>query len=479
MSAAGAEEQAGRVARNTLYAALGEGSNLLVFVLGFLMARGLGALAFGQFATATAFVGLFRILPDFGMSYASTLEIARDRSLAARLTGNLLGFQAALSALTLALCLSLCAWLYDGPLRLAAALLCVDLLLKAVKSTLRWLLKGFERFEVEALSLLFERGALLVCGALSLHLQGGLFGLVAVFVTVRLVDTCGLTAFVHARVLRLRPARDLGLWRELFVRGLPFAYAGAMVTAFFQVDQVMLERWRGATETGWYKAPVLVLEGLALVPRVFSFAFIPSMAALWSSAPASVEALYRRGVKYLLLLGLPIAAFGALAAGPFLELLFGAAYAPSAASGRVLLPVCAFMFLSNFVETTLACISRWRVIVLTSTLALALNVGLNLVFIPRWGHVGAAWATLATEGFYFLAGAWVLERSGLRAAWLSAAWRPVLACAAFAAALALLLPQGLITAATVASLTWIAATFALGVWDARERTALAGLLRRG
>ncbi len=460
------------------FSALGEGSNLLVFTLGFLMARGLGAFEFGQFATASAFVGLFRILPDFGMSYASTLEIARERSLAARLTGNLLGFQAALSALTLALCLGLAFRLYDGPLRVATAVLCVDLLLKAVKSTLRWLLKGFERFEIESLSLLFERGALLLCGASSLWLGGGLYGIVLVFVGVRLVDTFGLLAFVHARVLRLRPARDLALWRELWVKGLPFAYAGAMVTAFFQVDQVMLERWRGAAETGWYKAPVLVLEGLALVPRVFSFALIPTMAALWTQAPATVGALYRRGLKYLLLVGLPIAAFGALAASPFLELLFGAAYAESGAAGRILIPVCAFMFLSNFVETTLACIRRWRVIVLTSTVAMLLIVGLNWVWIPRWGYLGAAWATLVTEGFYFVAGAWALERTGLRGAWLRLALRPVLACAAFASVLALLLPQGLFVASALAALCWIAATFALGVWDAQERAALKALLQR-
>jgi O-antigen/teichoic acid export membrane protein len=467
------------VARNTLFSAVGEGSNLLIFALGFLLARGLGPSEFGLFATASAFVGLFRILPDFGMSYASTLEIARERSLAGRLVGNLLGFQAALSLLTLGVCLSMGAWLYTGALRLAVAVLCFDLVMKAVKSTLRWLLKGFELFAAESVSLLVERGALLALGAFSLHAGWGLAGIVLVFAGVRALDTSALAAWVHARVLPLRPAADLGLWRELFVKGLPFAYAGAMVTAFFQVDQVMLQHLRGATETGWYKAPVLVLEGLALVPRVFSFAFIPTMAALYATAPETVTALYRRGLKYLLLLGLPIAAFGALAAAPFLGLLFTSDYAPSAAAGLWLIPACVFMFLSNFVETTLACIQRWRVIVATSTVALALNVGLNLAWIPRWGYVGAAWATLATEGFYFVSGALVLHRAGLRASWPSLAWRPLTAAAAFAAVLAVTLPYGLFPAAGAASLAWVATTFALGVWDAQEREALRHLLRRG
>src|SRR5438477_10202376 len=134
------------LARNTLLSAIGEGSNLLLFLLGFLAARWMGPTPFGQYSTAFAFVGLFRILPDFGMSYASTLAISRDRSLAERLVGGLLGFQGVLSVLTVALCLGLGATRYSGVTRFAVAVLTVDLVLKSVKSTLRWVLKGLERF---------------------------------------------------------------------------------------------------------------------------------------------------------------------------------------------------------------------------------------------------------------------------------------------------------------------------------------------
>src|SRR5882672_9191994 len=102
-----------RLARNTVFSAVGEGSNLLLFLLGFLAARYLAPSAFGVYSAAFAFVGLFRILPDFGMSYASTLAISRDRSQAQRLLGSLLGFQALLSVVTIALCLAIGATLYS------------------------------------------------------------------------------------------------------------------------------------------------------------------------------------------------------------------------------------------------------------------------------------------------------------------------------------------------------------------------------
>lgn len=468
-----------RVARNTLFSAIGEGSNLLLFVLGFLAARLLAPVAFGHYSAAFAYVGMFRLLPDFGMSYASTLAISRERSLAASLVGNLLGFQALLSALTLLLCLVIGAAVFEGPTWSAVLVLSFDLVLKAVKSTLRWLLKSFEMFGTEAVSLLIERVLILVLALLALRLGYGLVGFVLVFAVVRVFDTAGLVLYVDRRVLPLRLSTDLRLWAELFKKGLPFAYAGAMIVLFFQVDAVMLEQMRGPLEVGWYGAPVRVLEGLTLVPRILGYALIPTMAAVHASAPATVTALYRRGSKYLLLLGLPIAAFGALASEPFMRFLFGDAYAASAAASQLLIPAAAFMFLSNFGETTLACTNRWGTIVVVSTLCLVLNVSLNLAWIPRLGYVGAAQATLLTEACYFVATAAALHAFGHRVHWPALLAKPVLATACFATTLAGARVLGPLPAALLASAAFAAATLLLGVFDRKEWEALRSLRLTG
>jgi O-antigen/teichoic acid export membrane protein len=240
---------------------------------------------------------------------------------------------------------------------------------------------------------------------------------------------------------------------------------------------VLLEAMRGATEVGFYRAPIQVLGGLTLIPRVIGYAFIPTMAALHATAPDTVSDLYRRGSKYLLVAGLPIAAFGLLESPRFVHLLFGPEYAPSAAAARLLLPAAVFMFLSNFGETTLACVDRWRTIVIVSTATLALNIALNLFWIPRLGFIGSAWATLVTEAAYFALGAAALRSYGLRAAW-AAAWRPLAATAAFAATLWAGRELPLVAISTVASIVFGVATLAFGVWDAKERALVTGWWRR-
>ena len=443
----------------------------LMIPLALLPPRWLGPAAFGDYMAAAAFVGIFRILPDAGAAYASTLDISRDRSLAARRAGELLGLQAILSIAALVLCVGLGTWLYanSSVIRTAIVVLSIDLVLKSVKTTLRWLLKGLQAFEIEAASLLIERTALVVLGLGVLAAGGGVLGFVLVFALVHAVDTTALYAFVHRRVAPLVPRRDAAAWGALLAKGLPFAYASLMITLFFQVDAVLLERIRGSEEAGWYRAPVNVLEGLQLVPRILSFALLPTMAAIQATAPSTIAALYRRGSKYLLVAGLPIGAFGLLASDVFMPRLFGAEFEPSAAASILLLPAAVFMFLSSFGETVLLCLDRIRTVVVVSTVALVLNVALNLWWIPRHGFVGAAAATLVTEAAYFVLGATVLHVIGHRAGWLALMLRPLAATAVFTVVLWRARPFGLVPASILASVAFVLATFAFGVWDERER----------
>jgi O-antigen/teichoic acid export membrane protein len=132
------------------------------------------------------------------------------------------------------------------------------------------------------------------------------------------------------------------------------------------------------------------------------------------------------------------------------------------------------MFLSNFGETTLACVNRWRTIVVVSTLTLALNIGLNLLWIPEHGFLGSSWATLLTEAAYFALGAVALRSYGLRASWMSSAWRPLAATALFALTLWAGRGLPLPASAALASLVFCAATFGFGVWDEKERALVTG-----
>jgi O-antigen/teichoic acid export membrane protein len=470
------------VFRNTVFSGLGEATNLFLFALGLMAPRYLAPEAFGAYTTAYSFIMIFRILPDLGMAYASTLEISREPSLASRLGSSLLGLQLVLAGATVLLCWAVGSWLYRGPpeqvVWATVLVLSLDLVLKTLKGTLRWLLKGLQHFGTETGSLVLERSLLLLLGWAALRKGYGAVGFALVLPIVRLPDTLGLWTWVDRFVVKLRPIVDPSLWKELLLKGIPFAYAGVMVTLLFNADKVILEHLKGTEEAGFYGVPVQILEGLTLIPRILSYALLPTMAALFVRAPGEVTGIYRRGLKYLLLVGLPIGVFGFLSSESFVPLLFGRAYLPSIPLARLLIPVSLLMFVSNFSETTLFCINRWRTLVLVSTIAVLVNVALALALVPGAGALGAAWARIAGEGAYTLMTAGALAAGGHRPGWLRLAWRPGACALVFGLTLLWLTPQGLFVSAGASSLLWVVATFVFGVWDPMEKELARGLVGR-
>ena len=78
--------------------------------------------------------------------------------------------------------------------------------------------------------------------------------------------------------------------------------------------------------------------------------------------------------------------------------LFGDGYAHAAPCLRVLAPAVPVLFASYALTDIVMARGLERPFVLVLAALLALNVGLNVALVPRLGGVGAAWATLATEG---------------------------------------------------------------------------------
>ena len=175
----------------------------------------------------------------------------------------------------------------------------------------------------------------------------------------------------------------------------------------------MLGVIRGDEETGLYNAAYRIYEGLANVGQVLQTVLTPRLSRHYAASRAAHGRLARGGLLAGGLLALPIAALGFVLAGPAVTLLFGSAYAAAggvlqllAAGFVVVFPLCALHAVALSAGA-----SGW--LLRTAVIGCVLNVGLNLVLIPRFGMHGAAAATVAGEAVSMTVLAWGL-RSYLR-----------------------------------------------------------------
>ncbi len=469
-----------RAGRNLALKTAGEVLARLSFFLLFIYAaRVLGAGGYGRYSYAASLAALALIGMDLGLNTLFVRDGAQRPAEVADYAGTLLLIKALLAGLVMLLLLWFCLALGHDPsqtwLILAVAL--VQVLWGFSELGVAGL-NALERMDQEALVKSSARlAALLLAGGLLLA-GAGLWGLVA-----GLIMANALAAGLSLWFLRRRAGFRLRLERRFLAylarESLPLALTNVFILVFVRVDMVMLEfMGRSFEEIGWYAAGVRVIDAVGIVPALVAGASLPVLASLAGRDPEALGKLFRQGQRLLVILGLP-AAMGLWAVRQQAALLiFGPEFGETARAFWWLAPVLVFLFVNFLQLGALIALGRQKSCALATGLCVVVNLGLNLWFIPAYGFMGAAAATLVTEAVLFALCAWFIRRRLGPSGLLRQAWRPALAAALMGLALHWLGAWPLWALIGVGMVVYAAALLALGGLTLAELKDLWQLLRR-
>jgi O-antigen/teichoic acid export membrane protein len=175
----------------------------------------------------------------------------------------------------------------------------------------------------------------------------------------------------------------------------PRAVSAAVQVGLQRLDVVLVAGFLGTTATALYVASSRLLVLGAFAVQAVSLAVQPVVAAHFRRhEDDAVRDIYKTSTTWLVLATWPIYVVGIMFA-PTALLLFG----PQYAAGHEVLVILAFatMFSTacGIVDIMLMMAGRTSWLLANVSVALALNVVLNVVLIPAFGVNGAAWAWAA------------------------------------------------------------------------------------
>jgi O-antigen/teichoic acid export membrane protein len=179
--------------------------------------------------------------------------------------------------------------------------------------------------------------------------------------------------------------------------GLPFGIITFATMLSFKVDTVLLSLWRSSAEVGWYNVAYNLIFTLLILSSGFNSALVPSLSRQYRSDPAAVGRFYLNAIRLLWAVALPVAVGGALLADRLIVLLYGSAYAPAGPALRVLIWVLPALTITSLCGAITTVLHRERSTARINVVNAAFNIALNLWAIPRYGLMGAAVMTVATE----------------------------------------------------------------------------------
>jgi O-antigen/teichoic acid export membrane protein len=179
--------------------------------------------------------------------------------------------------------------------------------------------------------------------------------------------------------------------------GLPIGLATFLILAYGKIDQLLVFEIAGERDAGLYGAVYRVLSQGTYLPFAIITTLFPIMAATQAAGRERLQGLLQDAFDYLAIASFPWLPITLVAATPIVRLLFGAEFEDAASALPILMG--AFIPISFWYVTSRAMLAMDLQATLAryAVLGLVVNVVLNLLLIPPYGFLAAAWVTVGTE----------------------------------------------------------------------------------
>ncbi len=392
---------------------------MLGFIVGTLLARALGVAEYGRLSTALGITSLAAFFAELGLRQVLVKEMAQRPRIAGPLMGTGFRLLCVLGLIALVVCL-VTPWVMQRmDLMVPTLVLSVVFIFNGhVAIYTRWDACGeaWRAPKFAIIASVVSNAAKVLC-------------LVAGFGVVAMCGAIVLECFVSAALVfwaawRMGWASDLRrshpiAARALLARAAPHFIAQSGALLLLRLDQIMLNAMAGNEQAGIYGAATRLSEMIFLFIPVIVASYLPRLAAIEQSNPAVFRRTTSALLQVLSVLGL-LAPLGWWIFGDYLvRLIYGREFA---ACGPVLFIHClsSLAYLHGQVRSfVLVTSGHARYGAYAAFAGAAINIVLNLWWIPHYGAQGAAWATAVAYYVAWFAGTFLMP--GMR--WL--AWAQV------------------------------------------------------
>lgn len=386
------------------------GNLALGIVVTALLARTLGDTGFGQWTTLLATFQLIAFFTSLGLDQVAMRESAADPERAHVWLGALVVTRMALTLPSVVAALVALLLLEESSAMLVAGLVLLLQFPFATATSLQLVHQLRMRNTIPMVVLTINSVVWGVC-VLIINVTGG--GLVALAIALSACTglTAGMQAFASLRLLGVRLTSSRPAVKELLRIGAPLGVAGLLVNAYARIDQIIIYEQAGTVAAGLYGSMYRMLEQAHFIPTSILTTLAPLMAGLWHTDKGRMLRVVGLAARLLAIGSLGAVAFTLVGSEPVVRLIFGEEFVPGAKALPILAGAFVFICFGYLVGNLLLILGLIRFQIYIGLAGLVVNLVGNLLLVPRYGFMGAAWMTLATEVVVVGFGAFLVVRT--------------------------------------------------------------------
>ncbi len=405
---------------------------LLSFLFSVLIIRKLGADTFGQYSTIIAFGIAFSFFTDLGLSTFSVREIARkreteDQETISNIYSNVIVIRIILSFITIVL-LILAAHLTGRPDIMvgAIALNSLGLLLYSIQGANDSVLMGYERLDISSSAKVINQFTFVVLGAVVLASGWGYYGLIISNLLGLVLMTLVCWNSVQALGIKLiKPTPKV--WLHMLRVSFPFGLITLALGLSYKFDTLLLNIYRGDTETGYYSAVYNLVFSAVVLSNVINTSLYPSLSIHSVKSPESLPKIYSIVFRFMMVISLPIAVGGCMAASQLVPFLYTDSYLPAVPALQIIIWVVPFMDVSEFFGYIVVIANQEKVAARSVILSTLVNLVAYFFLVPKFGFIAASIMTVFTEAILVGQYLWTMREITKQIDLISGFIKPLLA----------------------------------------------------
>jgi len=401
-----------KIARNALWLmGATAGQKVIAFIAFTVVARLLGVELTGVYFYAISITSIFVVVSDLGMTPVVIRAIAADRKDGNRLFGAALYAKIWLAPVAIACALGYA--LVTGVDRLTlttVAIACLVMTADTFHLVLYGVLRGRQNLRPEAFGMFFGQ-VLTATAAISAAWFG--YGPIGLAIALLIGSTWNVVwSLYNTRTLGVTFARPLKKdFRQLVTEAVPFGIAGISVKVYSYVDTLFLHLFHGAQAVGFYAVAYKLTYALQFLPITFTAALYPALASAYARKEAkNLNNTFLGSLRLMGAIGFPITAGLSALAPKIIPFLYGEDFIGSVAAFQILPWVLLPIFFDFPIGALLNATNRAYLKTTAMVATMVVNVIANLILVPFYGPVGAAWAGVVSFWMLYLIGAWFTRK---------------------------------------------------------------------
>lgn len=384
--------------KNTFWLAVAEGiSRLFQFILIIYIVRILGATEFGKFTFALAFVSMFVVLSDFGLSDITIRELSRDKKSEKEYSGILfLKILLSIGALILILIGSF--FITPDPvIQRVIWILAVFVLISNFFFIIYAFLRARQKMEYEAGLKILQALTIVGVGFFILFKFPSIESISWGYLVANFIVLIFALVFFHFRIQPLKLNLNKVIWQKFFKFSWPLGMAAIFGGIFVNIDSVIMGYFGQITQVGYYAVARQIVGFLIIPATLISVSFFPVLNKIFEESLEKLQRIWGFYMESMIVLSIPLVAGGLIFASRIINFIYGQNFNTSIMALQILIFIVGINFLCYPYVLMLIVSHRQKKNLQINLITVITNISLNFLLIPRYSLYGAAVACVITN----------------------------------------------------------------------------------